>query len=120
MSWNIDFYQKENGEIPAYDFLQSLPAKLQAKAFSEIELLEQCGTMLKEPYVKPIVGKKYQGLWEIRIRFASENARIFYFMFFGNTFVLLHGFKKKTMRTPLRELERALQYKADYERRSRK
>ena len=47
MSWNIDFYQKENGEIPAYDFLQSLPAKLQAKAFSEIELLEQCGTMLK-------------------------------------------------------------------------
>ena len=80
MSWNIDFYQKENGEIPAYDFLQSLPAKLQAKAFSEIELLEQCGTMLKEPYVKPIVGKKYQGLWEIRIRFASENARIFYFL----------------------------------------
>ena len=79
MSWNIDFYQKENGEIPAYDFLQSLPAKLQAKAFSEIELLEQCGTMLKEPYVKPIVGKKYQGLWEIRIRFASESARILCF-----------------------------------------
>lgn len=68
MSWNIDFYQKENGEIPAYDFLQSLPAKLQAKAFSEIELLEQCGTMLKEPYVKPIVGKKYQGLWEASLR----------------------------------------------------
>lgn len=120
MYWNVDFYQKENGDIPVYDFLQALPAKLQAKAFSEIELLERCGTALKEPYAKPIAGKKYQGLWELRIRFASDSVRIFYFIFFGSTFVLLHGFKKKTMRTPLKELERALQYKADYERRCTK
>lgn len=71
MPWNVEFYQKESGEVPVYEFLQALPTKLQAKAFSEIELLEQCGTTLSEPYVKALVGKKYHGLWELRIRFAS-------------------------------------------------
>ena len=61
MRWNVQFYQRENGDIPAYEFLCSLPPKLQAKAFSEIELLEKCGTALKEPYAKPLVGRKYQG-----------------------------------------------------------
>ena len=41
MRWNVQFYQRENGDIPAYEFLCSLPPKLQAKAFSEIELLEK-------------------------------------------------------------------------------
>ncbi|WP_443112461.1 type II toxin-antitoxin system RelE/ParE family toxin [Dehalobacter sp. DCM] len=34
-----------------------------------------------------------------------------------NTFVLLHGFVKKTNKTPEKELEKALSYKLDYERR---
>lgn len=117
MSWNVRFYQRENGEVPVYEFLCSLEPKLQAKAFSEIELLEKCGTALKEPYVKPIVGKKYQGLWELRVRFSSDNARGFYFLFSRDTFILLHGFRKKTNKTPSKELERAMQYKLDYERR---
>ncbi len=120
MLWKVEFYKKNDGEIPVYEFLHSLPAKLQAKAFSEIELLEQCGTALKEPYAKPITGRRYQGLWELRIRFSSDNARIFYFIFSGSTFILLHAFKKKTARTPAKELERALQYKNDYERRCQK
>ena len=117
MRWNVQFYQRENGDIPAYEFLCSLPPKLQAKAFSEIELLEKCGTALKEPYAKPLVGRKYQGLWELRVRFSSDSARIFYFLRAGDTFVLLHGFRKKTNKTPSKELERAMAYKEDYERR---
>ncbi|WP_318258578.1 type II toxin-antitoxin system RelE/ParE family toxin [Selenomonas sp. KH1T6] len=44
--------------------------------------------------------------------------RVFYFTFQGNKFVLLHGIKKKTQKTPPGELERALRYKEDFERRS--
>ncbi|WP_196595432.1 type II toxin-antitoxin system RelE/ParE family toxin [Pectinatus frisingensis] len=115
MNWHIEFYQKANGKIPVAEYLHSLPEKIRAKAILEIELLEKHGTVLKEPYVKYIQGKKYQGLWELRIKFSSDTARVLYFIFEGNTFVLLHGFTKKTNKTPVQELEKAIRYRKDYE-----
>ncbi|MBQ9365864.1 MAG: type II toxin-antitoxin system RelE/ParE family toxin [Schwartzia sp.] len=55
---------------------------------------------------------------EFFLEFASDITRVFYFTFKGDTFVLLHGFKKKTNKTPNSELERALKYKKDFERRN--
>jgi phage-related protein len=117
MEWQVEYYKKENGNIPVLDYLLSLDAKIRAKAFSEIELLEKHGPELREPYVKPLKGTQYKGLFELRVKFASNISRIFYFAYRQNTFVLLHGFTKKTEITPQRELERALHYKEDYERR---
>jgi len=111
----VEYYKKENGDIPVLDFLLSLEVKMRAKAFIEIELLEKHGPYLKEPYVKPVKGT--HGLFELRIKFASNISRIFYFTYRQQTFVLLHGFTKKTQKTPAREIERALRYKDDYERR---
>lgn len=95
----------------------SLPTKLRAKAFSDIELLEKHGNDLREPYVKPVKGKYGKDLYELRIRFATDIARIFYFTYYNNKFVLLHGFIKKTMKTPLDEIKRAHAYMEDYKRR---
>ncbi len=117
MKWQVEYYKKENGNIPVLDYLLSLEAKLRAKAFSEIELLEKHGFGLKEPYVKALHGEKYKGLYELRVKFASDISRIFYFAYNGETFVLLHGFTKKSEKTPQNELDRALRYKKDYERR---
>lgn len=117
MDWEVEYYKKENGNIPVLDFLLSLDTKMRAKAFSEIELLEKHGSELREPYVKSIKGEKYKGLFELRIKFASDISRIFYFTYSRKTYVLLHGFTKKTEKTPQRELDRALRYKEDYERR---
>ena len=117
MDWQVEYYKKENGDIPVLDYLLSLDAKARAKAFSEIELLEKHGLGLKEPYVKRIKGAKYRGMFELRVRFASNTSRIFYFTYKQRTFVLLHGFTKKSEQTPERELERTLRYRADFERR---
>jgi len=117
MEWQVEYYKKENGNIPVLDYLLSLDSKMRAKAYSEIELLEKHGSDLKEPYVKPLKGTQYKGLFELRVKFASDISRIFYFTNRQNTFVLLHGFTKKTEKTPQRELDRALRYKEDYERR---
>ena len=117
MDWQVEYYKKENGEIPVLDFLLSLNPKMRAKAFSEIELLEKHGVNLREPYVKPIKGEKYKDLFELRIKFSSDISRIFYFTFQNNTFVLLNGFTKKSNKTPTSELNRAIKYKQDYERR---
>ncbi|WP_399565033.1 type II toxin-antitoxin system RelE/ParE family toxin [uncultured Selenomonas sp.] len=61
--------------------------------------------------------KKISRAWELRVRFSSDSARIFYFLRAGDTFILRHGFRKKTNKTPSKELERAMAYKEDYERR---
>lgn len=100
------------------DFLYSLFPKLRAKAFYDIEFLQEQGNRLREPYVKVLKGKKNKGLYELRIKFSSDIARIFYFTFIGNRYILLHGFIKKTLKTPEKEIEKARKYMEDYIRRA--
>lgn len=38
MDYDVEYYQKENGNVPVLDFLLSLQPKMRAKGFSEIEL----------------------------------------------------------------------------------
>ena len=116
--FDIDFYKMENGKIPVQDFLYSLEPKLRAKAFRDIELLKNLGNELREPYVKPIKGENNKGLYELRIRFSNDIARIFYFTYCDNKYILLHGFIKKSMKTPPKEIERARKYMEDYKRRN--
>lgn len=119
LNWEIEFYQKENGEIPVESFLLSLSPKLRAKAYSDIVLLKQLGIYIREPFSKAIKGERYKGLFELRVKFSSDASRIFYFMYERNTFVLLHGYVKKTNKMSEKEVEKALSYKVDYERRCR-
>ena len=111
MNWQVEYYKKENGEIPVLDYLLGLDAKMRAKAFSEIELLQKHGINLREPYTKSIKGEKYKNLFELRIKFSTNISRIFYFTFKNNTFVLLNGFTKKSDSTPEKELNKAIKYK---------
>ena len=117
LSYNVEFYKRINGEVPVQEFLINLPSKVRAKAILEIELLKKHGLDLREPYTKALRGKKYKGIYELRIRFSSDSARIFYFMLKKDKFILLNGFVKKTSKTPIREIERALRYRDDFERR---
>lgn len=116
--FDLDFYKMENGKIPVQDFLYSLEPKLRAKAFRDIELLKNLGNELREPYVKPIKGNSNKGLYELRIKFSSDIARIFYFTYYNNRYILLHGFIKKSMKTPPKEIEKARKYMEDYKRRN--
>ena len=114
----IEMYARENGEVPVKDFIDSLPTKLKAKAVRDIDLLGKYGSSLGEPYVKSLKGMDNKGLYELRIKFSNDNARIFYFTMKEQKYILLHGFIKKSMKTPKRELERARSYMQDCMRRS--
>jgi phage-related protein len=113
MEWEVDYYETENGEKPAREFVQSLPLKLEAKAYKEIALLEQFGTQLTMPYCRYM----QYGIYELRIQQANNKARVFYFFIVGQKIILTNGFIKKTKKTPPGELDKAVEYKADYERR---
>ncbi len=105
-------YYSKNGTSPILDFLKSIPKKDVAKILREIDLLEEFGLSLGMPYIKKLVNS--EDVWELRVKFSSNNYRIFYFVLKDKQFVLLHAFQKKTNSTPQREIVTAISRKNDY------
>ena len=114
MYWEIELYEFSNGSKPVLDFLRGLQRASRAKIWKEIDLLEKCGTEVSYPKASKIQGKKYKGLWELRILFDSNFYRIFYFLFKDKTFVLLHATIKKQNKTKIIDLEIARQRMLEY------
>lgn len=110
----VVFYKKENGDKPVEEFINSLNEKMRAKAIGQLKILKEKGRNLREPYSKYIK----DGIFELRIQFASDITRIFYFFYVGDKVIVTNGFVKKTQKTPPKELEKALNYKKDFERRN--
>lgn len=77
--FKVYFYEKSNGERPVELFLDSLDIKMRVKAINSLEILEDHGNCLREPYSKPIE----KGIFELRIQFSSDIVRIFYFFKIG-------------------------------------
>jgi phage-related protein len=109
--FDIEYYELPNGVKPAKQFIDSLDVKMRVKALGSIEILAELGNALREPYSKPIE----KGLFELRIKFASDITRIFYFFCVDNKIVITNGFVKKTRKTPPNEIALAMKYKTDYE-----
>jgi phage-related protein len=111
--YEIIFYDSEDGKCPVQDFLDSLNPKLLAKTLRTIDLLENNGPQLREPYSKMLE----DGIFELRTKQSSDITRVLYFFFDGRKIVLTNGFVKKSQKTPKAEKNLARKYKADYERR---
>jgi phage-related protein len=100
MAWVVEYYVDSKGREPVADFIDSLSIAGQAKAVRLIDLLADYGVLLKEPYTRQIKGK----LRELRITDRRGEVRILYFAFTKRRFILLHGFNKKTRKTPVQEI----------------
>jgi len=114
--FDVNYYELPNGDKPVKNFLDSLDMKMRVKALGSIDILAEFGNKLREPYSKAIG----DGLFELRIKFASDITRIFYFFVVDNKIILTNGFVKKTQKTPLGEIALAKKYKSDYEGREQK
>ena len=113
MDFVIDFYRTEKGESPIECFLESLDMKMRTKALRVISMLKTYGNALREPYSKPLK----EGIFELRVSLGSDIIRLLYFFSGGRLVILTNGFVKKTQKTPVKEIETALKYKADWLRR---
>ena len=90
----------------AVDFILSQEIKMQAKIQRTIGLLEEFGNGLREPHVKKIHG--VEGLYELRIKLATNICRLFFFQYKGKVFVITSGFVKKEDKTNPREIDKAV------------
>ena len=104
--FQVEFYALPNGDKPAKEFIKGLDKKMRAKVLRTIETLEDMGNQLREPYSKHLD----DGIWELR----PGNNRVMFFYFKDDTFVLLHHFRKKTQKTPKREIEKAKSERDDW------
>ncbi len=111
--WSIVFYTTAEGAEPVRAFLAGLDAKTQIRFAWSIEQLRVRNTQAGEPLVKHIEGK----IWELRRASSGNIYRVMYFFFTGRRIVLLHGFQKKTQKTPRSEIEIAETRMADFIRR---
>ena len=118
--YTIVFYEDSTGYSEIYNELMELAkqsttnkdARIQLKQITlYIELLKKQGTKLSANITKHLDSD----IWELR----PGNNRILYFYFKDNTFVLLHMFRKKTQKTPSREIDKAIRECNDYKARHR-
>ncbi len=99
----VEFYKTDDGGKPVRDFLLSQDVKMKAKLLGLINLLEEYGTQLREPYSAPID----DGIFELRCKQGSNISRVLYFFYYDKRIVLTNGFIKKSQKTPTYEIEKA-------------
>ncbi len=109
--WKVKAYESLSGDKPVEEFIKSLDEKVRLKVSRTLDLLEAFGLEGAYPHVKKLTGTS---LWEIRI-LGANSIRIFYVTITGKIFLLLHGFKKKTQKTPSREIAIAQKRLNEYE-----
>ncbi len=109
--WSINYYKSHNGKEPVKQWIdKDLAVSAKAKLFKAFELLQKHGIDLGMPYVKPIRSK----LYELRVKDQNGIYRVLYFANTGKEFILLHGFTKKTNKTPKQDIEIALKRKKEF------
>ncbi len=97
----VVFYRTGSGHEPVREWLVSL-SKKEKKTIGEDILTVQFGW----PLGMPLVEKLESGLWEVRSKLESKISRVLFTMTDENI-VLLHGFIKKTQKTPKQDLDMA-------------
>jgi phage-related protein len=99
----VVFYCSGTGKEPVRDWLKSLRRE-DCRVIGEDIKTAQFGWPLGMRLIK----KLHPGLWEVRSRISLGISR-FLFTVKSDTMVLLHGFVKKTQKTPLHDLHVALE-----------
>jgi len=95
---DVVFFRTEAGNEPVREWLQGL-AREDRKTVGEDIKTAQFGW----PIGMPLIRKLASDLWEVRSRISNGISRVM-FTVDGQTMVLLHGFQKKSQRTPPADL----------------
>ncbi|MCW5721580.1 MAG: type II toxin-antitoxin system RelE/ParE family toxin [Devosia sp.] len=99
------FFATQNGAEPVRDWLLGLSADDRRMIGADIQTVE-FGWPVGMPTCRSISGRK--GLWEVRSTLSDGRIARVFFCIQAGQMVLLHGFEKKTQKTPDHEIETAV------------
>lgn len=103
---SVAFYRTEAGNEPVREWLMELPRESRKLIGIDIKSVQ-----FGWPQGMPLVRKLEHRLWEIRTSLDESIARVI-FTLVDCEMVLLHGFIKKSQKTPLVELNTAMRRKS--------
>lgn len=106
MAREIQFYEKY-----FIEFYLSLDSTVQEKieyVFKVIRTVDR----IPQKFLKHI--ESTDGLYEIRIKVGSDIFRVFCCFDAGRIVILFNGFRKKSQKTPKKEIDKALKLKQEY------
>ena len=95
----VRFYRSETGKEPVREWLRGLDDS-DRRAIGLDLMRVQFGW----PIGMPLVRSLKDGLWEVRSSLPSQRVARLVLCFHDNTLVVLHGFIKKTQKTPTDDL----------------
>lgn len=98
MAWTITYHTKA-----VESFVLGLPDGLLARYLRLTDAMLQFGANLGMPHTRAMS----DGLFELRVKGKEGIARVFYCTLVGQRIVMLHGFIKKSEKTPPKELKLA-------------
>jgi phage-related protein len=105
------FFRNALGNEPVRDWLKSLSKEDKFLIGGDIKTVEY-GWPIGMPTCRPMG----DGLFEVRTNLSNSRISRVLFSFHGEYMFLLHGFIKKTQKTPPQALELARQRKAELDR----
>jgi phage-related protein len=99
---SVAFFRTDAGNEPVRAFLLDLTVEDRKAIGTDIKTVQ-----FGWPLGMPLVRKMAPGLWEVRSNIADGIARVLFTVVTGRM-VLLHGFVKKSQKTPADDLKTAL------------
>lgn len=106
----VAFYRSDAGNEPVRDWLKALPRGAMREVGEDIKTVQ-----LGWPLGMPLVRKLEKELWEVRTHLPGGIARVL-FTVDDEYIILLHGFIKKSQKTPLYEMKVATARLTTYQR----
>jgi phage-related protein len=101
MSWTVRYL-----DAAVEREIKALPKDMQAKLLRIVSMIETLGLeRMREPYVKHLE----KSLWEMRMIGRDGISRAIYVTASGKRVFIVRAFVKKTQKTPLAEIELALE-----------
>lgn len=98
--WTIEYYN-----CNVQNWVKAMPTGIRAAYARLAGLLIEFGLDVRMPHSRAMGN----GLFELRPRGKEGIARIFYCILIDQRIVILHGFIKKTQKTPCKDLNLAIQ-----------
>jgi phage-related protein len=104
------FYATASGRRPVREWLLGLSKDDRRVIGHDIQKVE-FGWPIGMPYCRPL----QRGLWEVRSDLAGGRIARVIFCIVAGDMILLHGFEKKTQKTPTHDVELAFRRKREIE-----